>query len=242
MAEKREKSWDRVARWAGTVAGKDKNKETGNKETGNNDIGNKDIGDEMTNSNEALQDEARQAMNETHTGGRTVHEAGEESVPEVNSHSAAQVEIEQLRGEKEQLLDRLARLQAEFDNARKREQKEKADAREYTIGNTVEPFLGVMDNFQLALKAEGSADQLRGGVELILKQMEDALKGLQVVPVETVGAQFDPRVHEALGSIETTEFPDHEVLEEIRRGYKIREKLLRPALVRIASNSAQVVA
>jgi molecular chaperone GrpE len=153
--------------------------------------------------------------------------------------SAAQ-EIAQLRGEKDQLLDRLARLQAEFDNARKREAKERADAREYTIGNTVEPFLGVMDNFQLALKAQGSAEQLRAGVELILKQMEEALKGLQVQAVETVGTQFDPRIHEALGSVETTEHPDHQVLEEIRRGYKIREKLLRPALVRIASNTAQV--
>jgi molecular chaperone GrpE len=149
-------------------------------------------------------------------------------------------ELEQLKSERDQLLDRLARLQAEFDNARKREIKERADARDYTITNTVEPFLGVMDNFQLALQADGTAEQLRGGVELILKQMEDALKGLNVQAVESVGTQFDPRVHEALGSIETKEFPDHQVLEEIRRGYKIREKLLRPALVRIASNVGQV--
>jgi molecular chaperone GrpE len=160
--------------------------------------------------------------------------------PEAATQDGAAQEIAQLRGEKDQLLDRLARLQAEFDNARKREAKERGDAREYTIGNTIEPFLGVMDNFQLALKAQGSADQLRTGVELILKQMEEALKGLQVQAVETVGTQFDPRIHEALGSVETTEHPDHQVLEEIRRGYKIREKLLRPALVRIASNTAQV--
>ena len=145
-----------------------------------------------------------------------------------------------MKGERDQLLDRLARLQAEFENARKREAKERADARDYTVSNTVEPFLGVMDNFQLALKSDGSAEQLRAGVELILKQMEDALKGLNVVPVESVGAQFDPRIHEALGSIETKESPDHQVLEEIRRGYKIREKLLRPALVRIAVNPDQV--
>jgi molecular chaperone GrpE len=157
-----------------------------------------------------------------------------------NEANAAQAELDQLKGERDQLLDRLARLQAEFDNARKREIKERADAREYTISHTVEPFLGVMDNFQLALKADGTAEQLRGGVELILKQMEDALKGLNVQAVETVGTQFDPRIHEALGSIETKEFPDHEVLEEIRRGYKIREKLLRPALVRIAANADQV--
>jgi molecular chaperone GrpE len=160
---------------------------------------------------------------------------------EMNSEAnAAQVELEQLKGERDQLVDRLARMQAEFDNARKREVKERADSRDYTISNTVEPFLGVMDNFQLALKADGTKEQLRAGVELILKQMEEALKGLNVVAVESVGAQFDPRVHEALGSIETREFPDHQVLEEIRRGYRIREKLLRPALVRIAVNPGQV--
>jgi molecular chaperone GrpE len=160
--------------------------------------------------------------------------------PVINESDAAQIELDQVKGERDQLLDRLARLQAEFDNVRKREAKERADTRDYTISNTVEPFLGVMDNFQLALKANGSVEQLRSGVELILKQMEDALKGLNVVPVESVGAQFDPRVHEALGSIETKEFPDHQVLEEIRRGYKIREKLLRPAMVKIAVNPDQV--
>jgi molecular chaperone GrpE len=168
------------------------------------------------------------------------HEGEAAPTPEPVMENAAQTEIEQLKGERDQLLDRLARLQAEFDNARKREIKERADTRDYTISNTVEPFLGVMDNFQLALKANGTVEQLRGGVELILKQMEDALRGLQVVPVESVGAQFDPRVHEALGSIETKEFPDHQVVEEIRRGYKIREKLLRPAMVKIAVNPAQV--
>jgi molecular chaperone GrpE len=149
-------------------------------------------------------------------------------------------EVEQLTAERDQLLDRLARLQAEFDNSRKREVKERADARDYAVQGAVEPFLGVMDNFQLALKSGGSAEQLRMGVELILKQMEEALRGLHVQPVEAVGAQFDPRIHEALGSIETAEFPDHQVVEEIRRGYKLREKLLRPALVKIAVNPAQV--
>jgi molecular chaperone GrpE len=158
----------------------------------------------------------------------------------VQEPSPAQAELDQLKGERDQLLDRLARLQAEFDNARKRESRERADARDYTISNTVEPFLGVMDNFQLALRADGTVEQLRSGVELILKQMEEALRGLNVQPVESVGEQFDPRIHEALGSIETKEFPDHQVLEEIRKGYRIREKLLRPALVRIAENPDQV--
>ena len=152
----------------------------------------------------------------------------------------SQADLEQVSVERDQLRDRLARLQAEFDNARKREAKDRQDARDYTVQSTVEPFLSVMDNFQLALNAKGSAEQLKAGVEMILRQMEDALKGLNVQPVESIGAQFDPRVHEALGSIETKEFPDHQVLEEIRRGYRLRDKLLRPALVRIAANADQI--
>lgn len=171
---------------------------------------------------------------------------GEQQTVEAGGEAAADPagalkgEVEQLRGERDQLLDRLARLQAEFENTRRREAKERADLRDYAVQGAVEPFLGVMDNFQLALKSQGSLEQLRGGVELILKQMEEALKSLQVQPVEAVGTIFDPRVHEALGSVETAEHPDHEVLEEIRRGYKIRDKLLRPALVKIASNKAVV--
>jgi len=163
-----------------------------------------------------------------------------ERQPVQDETTALRSELEQAKGERDQLLDRLARLQAEFDNARKREAKERQDARDYAVTTTVDPFLGVMDNFQLALKSGGSAEQLRSGVELILKQMEDVLRGLNVVAVESVGAQFDPRVHEALGSIETKEHPDHQVLEEVRRGYRLREKLLRPALVKIASNPAMV--
>jgi molecular chaperone GrpE len=165
-------------------------------------------------------------------------EAGAESGSD--SNAALRAELEQARGERDQLVDRLARLQAEFDNARKRESKERADARDYAIQGAIEPFLSVMDNFGLALKAEGDVAQLRAGVELIVKQMDEALRTLNVQPVEAVGTQFDPRVHEALGSIETAEHPDHRVLEEIRRGYKLRDKLLRPALVRIAVNPSQI--
>jgi molecular chaperone GrpE len=201
---------------------------------GNNRRGNKDMNSDRKDVGMAEEVVTRDLGSQVEEGTTS---AGAEPVSEA---AVLQAELELVKGERDQLLDRVARLQAEFDNARKREAKERADVRDYTVSNTVEPFLGVMDNFQLALKADGTAEQLRAGVELILKQMEDALKGLNVVPVETVGTQFDPRIHEALGSIETKEFPDHQVLEEIRRGYKIREKLLRPALVRIAVNADQV--
>ena len=148
-------------------------------------------------------------------------------------------EFAAVKAECDQLRDRLARMQAEFDNARKRAEREKVEFREYATGSVIEQFLPVMDNFELALKSTGNADQLRSGVELIVKQMEDVLRQLQVTPVPTVGEEFDPRVHEALGSVEREDLPDQHVAEEIRRGYKLRERLLRPALVRVASNSKQ---
>jgi molecular chaperone GrpE len=148
-------------------------------------------------------------------------------------------EFDRLKAERDSLLDRLARVQAEFDNARKREARERADFRDYAVVNAVEQFLPVLDNFQLALKSNGTVEQLRTGVELIVKQMEEALRSLNVQPVETVGSEFDPRVHEALEMAEKPELPDHQVFEEVRRGYRIKDRLVRPALVRVASNSQQ---
>jgi molecular chaperone GrpE len=153
--------------------------------------------------------------------------------------STSRAEIEQLKGERDQLLDRLARLQAEFENARKRAERERVEYRDYATGNVVEQFLPVADNFNLALKSNGTAEQLRHGVELIVKQMEEVLRQLQVNPIPAVGEPFDPRIHEALGSVEREDLPDQHVAEEIRRGYKLRERLLRPALVRVVHNPKQ---
>jgi molecular chaperone GrpE len=150
-----------------------------------------------------------------------------------------QAEFEQLKKERDQLIDRLARLQAEFENARKRAEKEKADFKDFAIGSVVEQFLPVVDNFELALKSTGSLEQLRAGVGLIVKQMDEILRGLQVQPVLTVGEEFDPRHHEAVGSVDRDDLPDQHVAEEIRRGYRLRDKLLRPAMVRVVSNSKQ---
>lgn len=165
--------------------------------------------------------------------------AAEAETTQAEEPTITQSEYDKLKAERDQLVDRIARTQAEFDNARKREQKERADFRDFAVAGAAEQFLPVLDNFQLALKAEGSAEQLRSGVELILRQMEDVLRNIGVQPIEAVGAEFDPRFHEALGSVETNEHPDHHVVEEIRRGYRIKDKLLRPAMVRIAVNPVQ---
>ena len=174
---------------------------------------------------------------ETATTSSAGNEAAPAQAPEPTS--ALQEENEKLRAERDALFDRLARLQAEFDNARKREARERTDYRAFAISDAVEQFLPVLDNFRLALSSGGTVEQMRMGVELIAKQMEEVLRSLNVTPVETVGMQFDPRVHEALESVETADVPDHQVLEEVRRGYRIKDRLLRPALVRIASNPKQ---
>ena len=148
-------------------------------------------------------------------------------------------EFDRLKAERDQLLDRLARLQAEFENARKRAERERVADRDYATGKVVEQFLPVVDNFDLAFKASASAEQLRSGVELIVKQMEEILRQLQVTPIPAVGEPFDPRLHEALGSVDRDDMPDQHVAEEVRRGYKLRERLLRPALVRVAHNAKQ---
>jgi molecular chaperone GrpE len=149
-------------------------------------------------------------------------------------------EFDQLKVERDQLLDRLARLQAEFENARKRAERERIDFRDYAVGSVVEQFLPVLDHFEMALKATGTVEQLRTGVELIVKQMEDVLRQLNVVAVPALGEEFDPRQHEALGAVERADLPDQQVAEEVRRGYRLHDRLLRPALVRVAHNPKQI--
>jgi molecular chaperone GrpE len=170
----------------------------------------------------------------------TAEEELEDQQEGAGAPETTQTQIEQLTAERDRLLDRLARLQAEFENARKRAERERAEQRDFVTASAVEQFLPVVDNFELALKSTGTEKQLRSGVSLIVKQMEEILEKMQVKAVPTVGELFDPRVHEALGTVERDDIPDQHVAEEVRRGYKIRERLLRPALVRVAHNAKQV--
>jgi molecular chaperone GrpE len=148
-------------------------------------------------------------------------------------------EAEKLKVERDALIDRLARLQAEFDNARKRAVREQQDFREFAAADIIRNFLPILDSFERALKAGGDAGDFRSGVELIYRQFQDALQKSGVQPVAAAGEAFDPRVHEAIEMVDTTEVPDHQVLEELQRGYKYKDRLLRPAMVRVARNSGR---
>ncbi len=148
---------------------------------------------------------------------------------------ASTSEVEKLRAERDNLLDRLARLQAEFDNYRKRSARENENFREYAVGEAARGLLPVIDSFGLALKnAEAKPEDLRKGVELIYKQLQDALQRMNVQRVPAQGEPFDPRVHEAIEMVPSDEVPDDHVLEELQPGYRIKDRLLRPAMVRVA--------
>ena len=147
-------------------------------------------------------------------------------------------EIEKVKVERDALLDRLARLQAEFDNARKRAVREQQEFREFAAADVIRAVLPALDSFERALKAPGGdAGDFRGGVELIYKQFQDALQKIGVQAIAAVGQPFDPRVHEAIEMVDTTEVADHQVLDELQRGYKYKDRLLRPAMVRVARNT-----
>lgn len=146
-------------------------------------------------------------------------------------------EVETLQREKQELLDRVARMQADFDNARKRAAREQQDFREYAATDAITPLLPILDSLDRALHFEdATAADLHAGVELIQKQLLDALSKLGVRRVSAQGALFDPHQHQAIEMVETNVVPDQHVFEELQPGYKLKDRLLRPAMVRVASN------
>ena len=147
----------------------------------------------------------------------------------------AQTELEKLKAERDTLLDRLARSQAEFVNARKRAAREQQEFRDYASADVIKALLPIFDSFERALQAPASqSSEFRNGIELIYKQLQNTLARLGVRPVPAKGEPFDPHLHEAIEMVETTDVPDHQVIEELQRGYKLKERLLRPAMVRVA--------
>jgi molecular chaperone GrpE len=149
---------------------------------------------------------------------------------------ASGAELQKLKAERDALLERLARAQAEFDNARKRAAKEQQDFRDFANVDTIKSLLPVIDSFGRALEAKSEPRDFRSGIELIYKQLQDVLAKLGVRPIAAKGEQFDPHVHDAIEMVETSEAADNEVLEEWQRGYKLKDRLLRPAMVKVAKN------
>ncbi|MFY9555461.1 MAG: nucleotide exchange factor GrpE [Blastocatellia bacterium] len=160
--------------------------------------------------------------------------------PAESAISELQAQIDALTAEKAALFDKLLRRQAEFENYRKRVERERSELYQHGRDDVLLQFLPVVDNFERALSSletsDGDAEALRHGVELIHKQFKDALLKIGLEPVEAVGQTFDPHVHEAVTTEATDKHKENTVIEEFQRGYKIGDRLLRPAQVKVAAS------
>lgn len=146
-------------------------------------------------------------------------------------------EFDKVTAERDALIDRLARAQADFENARKRMEREQQESRSFAVGDALKSLLPIMDSMELALRSP-DPEEFRRGVDLIRQQMENALQNLGVRRIPVKGEPFDPYLHEAIEVVDTTAAGDGEVLEEVRPGYRLGERLLRPAMVLVACNRA----
>jgi len=146
--------------------------------------------------------------------------------------------LDDLRREKDTLQDRLLRTAAEFDNYRKRVDRERRDLMDHVKSEVLTELLPILDNFERAMQAPGGeADGLRKGVELIHRQMVDFFRKRGVTPIEALGADFDPNFHQAVIHEDSPGHRDGEVIEELQRGYMLGERLLRPAMVKVAKSA-----
>ncbi len=141
-----------------------------------------------------------------------------------------------LLSEKEDLYDRLLRKQAELENARKRLQREKEDFLQHATADLIRALLPVLDGFERALKHRDAKvpQEFYQGMELIHRNLLDVLKRAGLTPIETAAKNFDPRLHQAVETVEAPGYRDQEIVQELQRGYKLRQRLLRPAIVKVA--------
>lgn len=166
-----------------------------------------------------------------------VEEVDQELVDETANQTNADNEVlEKLEEEKDDLYQRLLRVQAEYDNFRKRTQKEKEADRKYQSQSMITELLPIVDNFERALNTEvqdESAKQFIEGMNMVYRQLTDVLKKEGVEEIETTGAAFDPYLHQAVMQVEDDNYAANTVVEELQKGYKLKDRVIRPAMVKV---------
>ena len=165
-------------------------------------------------------------------------EEQQDQEPQVQDDAGETVDVAALKAERDALQDRLLRTAAEFDNYRKRIDRERRDQSESAAFSLLSDVLPVVDNLERALQSPSGPEAagFRAGVELILRQMLDLLRKRGVTPIEALGADFDPRIHQAVSQETSDAHRDGEVMEELQRGYMLGDRLLRPAMVKVATS------
>jgi molecular chaperone GrpE len=164
----------------------------------------------------------------------TLKEQEQQNQPDQQPADPQPDPLEALRREKDAVQDRLLRTAAEFDNYRKRVDRERRDLADYIAAEVVSELLPIIDNLERALSAASETDPLRKGVELTLKQMLEVLRKRGVKPIEALGADFDPNFHQAVSHETSDAHREGEVIAELQRGYMLGDRLLRPAMVKVA--------
>jgi molecular chaperone GrpE len=160
-----------------------------------------------------------------------------ENAGNAESHAPEPGEEEKLRAQVAELKDKLLRGQAEWDNARKRIEKAREESVRYASESLLEKLLPVLDNFEMGMQAAKTATDARAisqGFEMVLAQFQQVLREAGVEAVDAMGHAFDPHRHEALGHHDSEEHPEGHVIMQTRKGYKLRDRLLRPASVFVA--------
>jgi molecular chaperone GrpE len=152
--------------------------------------------------------------------------------------AALTAERDQLSAEKSDLQDRLVRRQAEFENFRRRSEREKAEMIDFGKMEAIQAVLPIVDDFERALKVETADKEYARGMMLIYQRLEDALKKLGLSPLETLGKKFDPNLHHAVDKVQTDEHEEDTILDEYQKGYYFRDRLLRPAMVKVSVRSS----
>ena len=165
--------------------------------------------------------------------------ASDESAAAEGATAGSTADPSAIQRERDDLYDRLLRKSAEFDNYRKRIEKERREHAEWAAADVLGDVLNVLDDFDraLALEAPGEAHSYRAGFELIHRQLADVLRKRGVTPIDALGTDFDPHIHQAVAYDESPGAREGEIIGELRKGYRLGERLLRPALVRVAKAS-----
>ena len=144
-------------------------------------------------------------------------------------------ELEKAKQEIEELTDRYKRVMAEFENYKKREQKEKETLYGRTLADVIEIILPVLDNLESATKAETQDQSYKQGVEMVLKQFKDVLVSRGVEEIKALGETFDPSIHEAVSSVDDPNVESQKIVQEYRKGYKFGSKVIRHSMVVVAN-------
>lgn len=144
-------------------------------------------------------------------------------------------ELQEKQQELDELTDRYKRILAEFENHKKRSQKEREGLYNSILGDIIEAILPILDNLENAAKVETSDENYKKGIELVLKQFQDVLKSKGIEEIKALGETFDPELHEAVSSIQDDSKGEKEIVQEYRKGYKIGSKVIRHSMVVVAN-------